>query len=119
MWFGGIIAVLLTLGGKAITALMRQGKAAVGQVRYQYPQAILAKSIRLGPITSNEVNLVCEDNFGRFLIKLDLSLHDYETVAAILNQQIAAFRGIDPPKAEKKEESKTTLIGYTFPSKHT
>lgn len=115
MWFGGLLAVLLTLAEVGIAALQRHGKAAVGQVRYEFLQAILAKSVKLGPITSNEVNVVCEDKNGKFMVTLDLPKGDYETVAATLARQIAAFRGVAAPKVETKQESRTTLIGYTFP----
>lgn len=115
IWFGGLLAVPLTLAEMGIAALMRHGKAAVGQVRYEFPQAILAKSVKLGPITSNEVNVICEDKNGKFMVTLDLRKGDYETMAATLARQIAAFRGVGAPKAETKQESKTSLIGYTFP----
>ena len=115
MWFGGPLAVFLTLAEVGIAAFLRYGKAAVGQVRYEFPQAILAKSFKLGPITSNEVNVICEDKNGKFMVTLDLPKGDYQTVAATLARQIAAFRGVAAPKAETKQESNTNLIGYTFP----
>jgi hypothetical protein len=115
MWFGGPLAIVLTLGGKGIAILQRQGKAAVGQVRFDAPYGILAKGIKLGPVTSNEVTLVCVDDSGMFQLKLDLSNRDYEIVAATLAQQVATYRGVALPKAESKHESRTTLIGYTFP----
>lgn len=115
IWFGGSLAIVPTLAEKGIAALQRQGKAAVGQVRFDAPRGILAKCIKLGPLTSNEVTLVCEDDSGMFQLKLDLPNRDYEIVAATLAQQIANYRGVVLPKAESKHESHTTLIGYTFP----
>ncbi|MDQ2906339.1 MAG: hypothetical protein M3Y81_22695 [Chloroflexota bacterium] len=115
MWFGGLLAVFLTLAEMSIAVLVRYGKAAVGQVRYEFAQAILAKSVKLGPLTSNEVTVIGGDRNGTFMVTLDLPRSDYETVAATLARQITPFRGIAAPKVETKQENNTTQIYYTFP----
>lgn len=115
MWFGGLLAVFLTLAEVGIAALLRYGKAAVGQVRYEFVQAILAKSVKLGPLTSNEVTVIGGDRNSTFMVILDLPRSDYETVATTLARQITPFRGVVAPKVETKQENNTTQIQYTFP----
>ena len=115
MWFGGLLAVFLTLAEAGTAALLRYGKVAVGQVRYEFAQAILAKGFKLGPLTSNEVTVIGGDRNGRFMVTLDLPRSDYETVASTLAQQITLFLGVAAPKVETKQENNTTRIQYTFP----
>jgi len=70
MWFGGLLAVPLTLAEVGIAALQRHGKAAVGQVRYEFSAGNTTKSVKLAD-NVNEVNVICEDKNGKFMVTLD------------------------------------------------
>lgn len=105
-WIGSPgLMVLLDIIGAAWTAMDRYGKAALGQVRYEWPIIIVQGR--------SFVRIVCREGSGSVAIEIDVSQRNVEEVTKLLVEQISASRKITPPQGEP---NKSGLIAYSLPN---
>jgi hypothetical protein len=120
MWFGGgtvgaPLAMIFTAASHAKAAQQRQGKVAIGQIRYGWPQGIIQETSAYD-WGGGMISIMLADREGNFAIKLTMSKQACNAVVLLLIEQIARFRvkrDFDNNKALSKEDPKavTALKG--------
>jgi hypothetical protein len=113
-WFGGALALAMQAAEAAIAAFQRRGKAAIGQVRYEWPVNILAQTAKIGIISFSYLVVTCKDSNGLIRIKLRFSTEDTELLGRLIADAIAAHRDVPASQPKHSSEGRTSGVIYAF-----
>ncbi|GEM_PF-2022953 len=111
-WFGGVTALALTAGERAVAAVRRRGKMLVGHVRYPWIAKVGSTS-KFGWTTEERMILRFKTQQG---VMADLYLTfpkhaDAAGLAAEVAQRAAAYRLISDPDLKAKEIARLEELG--------
>jgi len=109
VWIGGIGGLIMAASA-AKAAYQRQGKAAVGQIRYQWPSGIIQDVSDLSWGGGSVAVMLQSSDMGAFMIKFSTSKQACIEATDTLVQQIAKFRVDRFSGAEKRQTSKPKAL---------
>lgn len=121
VWFGGGLAILFWLIDALWTAYSRRGKAAVGQIRHQWPRVIMSSTSKHQDMlrSSNDFSIMVADADQRnYMVRFRMPLEMRDKAASVLVGYIAQLRvtrDFDPKKfpnddLKKVEETQVRML---------
>ncbi len=121
VWFGSAWAILFWLIDALWAAYSRRGKAAVGQIRYQWPQTVMLETTKLLDLTGNANYLsvmVSDVQQQTYALKFGMQKQPRDEAAHLLIKHLAQYRAtrvFDPKKfpnesPERVETFRTQLV---------
>lgn len=93
---GVMFAILMRIITAAVAAYQRQGKAAVGQIRYQWPRAIIhqtwKKTDLFGNANTIAIMVAVEQQPNPVMLKFGMAKEPCDEMSNVLLQNLAHFR---------------------------
>lgn len=114
-WFGGVTAIALNAGSKALAARRRRGKMLVAHLRYPWITAVYAQN-KNGFLSSERLRIVFVNDGARMQLDFELPKDvDATSVATELIRRAAAFRLQHDPELEDEEREQLLALASLAP----